>query len=228
MRWIVLVLTIGLGLTGLAAGPAAAHGGEGLNFSVSGQLPQFPCPEGCEASFSGSGRGGGSVATRIGGDPSVATFDLHGGTINGLADYSEPGFPFCPLMGSAVSPSTGSVEWTAKSAGVVVRENTFAPLGRVTNVSITLDFSYQRFGATALIEITGGSMTVEYVFAAPSHQFSGVGLNFSGSFTEAIEAGAGGGAFRVDPLQAVSNCQSPGELDFEIKGLASIATQSTS
>lgn len=228
MRWMVLVVTIGLGLTGLAVGPALAHGVEDLRFSVSGQLPKFPCPEGCEATFSGTGAGRGNLGTRIDGDPSVATFAFDEDTLSGVVDYSEPGFPFCPLVGSAGSPTTGSVELTGRVTGIILRNNARLPLGRVTSVSITLDFSYQRVGATPLIEITGGSMTVGYWFPAPLYEFPKVGLNSHGSFTEVIEAGAGGGVFRVDPVQAVSNCQSPGELDFEIEGLAGIVTQSTS
>lgn len=223
MRWMMLVAVLSVGLSMLAVGPAAA-GAEGVQFTVSGQLPEFPCPDGCEATFSGSGTGNGDVATRIDGVPHVAAFAYVEDSISGTVAYTEPGPPFCPLIGFAATPTTASVELTGDATGTIVRTDPLLPTGTVTGITMTVDVSYKRVGVAPVIEITGGSVTVDYFF--PSHQFDEEGFKVFGSFTESIEAGAGSGVFQVDPVQAVSNCQNPGELDFTLDGVAGIATRS--
>lgn len=197
------------------AAPAGGGGGETVEFDLDGTLPEFPCPQGCPVTFEGSGTGGGNLTTMIDGVTHNATFTVLSGDVSGSAIYNEPGFPFCPLIGSASSPTTGSVTLSGGAAGVIFRTTPLIPSGSVHTVSVTLDFSYQRVGATPTIEITGGSITAEYFIP-------GTG---SGSFTQQIAAGAGGGVFEVNPIEAFMLCQNPGELDFRIVGDAAVVTQ---
>jgi hypothetical protein len=195
-------------MTAVAASPAAAQGAGNVEFSVSGTLPTFPCPNGCFATFGGSGTGAGQLATTIGGVPYEATFTIVGGSVTGSASYTEPGFPFCPLIGSATNPSTGTITLSGGSTGIIYRTSSPTLTGTVTSTSFTLGYTYQRVGVTPAIVLTGGSVTVNYFFP-------GTG---SGSFTKTIAAGAGTGVFVVDPVQAESHCLAPGPLGFTITG----------
>lgn len=226
MRWRALAAVVVLGLGLLPAGSATAVGADQVAFDISGQLPEFPCPEGCDATFDGSGSGSGEVVTMIGGHPHVATFTFERAAIHGAASYTEPGFPFCPLVGSAASPTAGSVTLSGQASGTIARTRPISMLhradllGEVTGITLVLDFTYTRVGATPAIEITGGSVTLDFVSRSVR---TGEPVEH-GSLTESIMAGAGGGIFVVDAVEAASRCQDPGPLDFTIEGLASIAT----
>lgn len=199
-----------------AAGTSVPNGGAGnVQFDVEGTLHEFPCPDGCTTSFSGNGSGVGNVPAVIDGEPYNATFTILDGAVEGTANYTEPGFPFCPFVGTATSPTTGSVTLSGGATGIIFRTDPLIPSGTVHTVTTTLGFSYQRVGVTPAIRITGGEITLEYFIP-------GTG---SGSFTRDIAAGAGGGVFDVDEDEAVSRCLDPGELDFVIHGDAAVATQ---
>jgi hypothetical protein len=215
MRWrIVLSLLAGLVLTVMPTGRASATGAGSVEFSVSGTLPTFPCPNGCTAIFAGTGSGSGHTETSIGGVPYDATYTILAGTVSGTASYAEPGFPFCPLIGSATNLSTGQVTLTGGSTGVIYRTSSPTFTGTVTGVSFTLGYTYQRAGSAAALVLTGGSVTVSYFFPGSG----------SGSFTQTLNAGGGAGAFMVDPVQASSLCQNPGQLAFTLDGNVVAAT----
>jgi len=206
---IFLALAAGLTVVALPTGRASAMGGGNVEFSVSGTLPKFPCPTGCSATFSGSGTGAGETEAVVGDNTYLATYTIEAAQVTGTANYTEPGTPFCPLVGSAASPSTGSVTLSfGVTNGIVSRTGTPTFTGTVTGVSVTLSYTYERAGATAVLTITGGSMTVGYYFPDTG----------AGTFTQALEDGAGGGLFNVDPVQAASLCQNPGPLSFSLDG----------
>lgn len=209
------VMALGLSLGTVAAQPAAnATGVSNVQFKVGGTLPTFPCEAGCPTNFAGSGTGGGSVTFDLGGVTYNATYTILAGDVTGSADYTEPGFPFCPLVGAAASPTTGSVTLQGGATGTVFRTSPLIPGGTVFGASTTLDFSYQRVGTTAAIQIIGGSTTIN--FFVP-----GVGTK---SITKSLLAGGGTGVFEVDPAAAAARCQSPGSIDFDITGDAVVAT----
>lgn len=210
-RAVFAVLLIGLSLGGSPTEPAAAVGATNVEFNVSGDL-WFPCT-GCGAGFGGSGTGAGRAGALIGGSVYDATFTIVGGSVTGFADYTEPGIPFCPVVGSANSPAGSFVTLTGGATGVIARSE-LAPVGTVSNVTFTFSYTYVRVGATPAIAITGGWLTVDYFIP-------GTGW---GSFTNTIVAGAGGGVFVVDPVQAASRCLTPGPLPFSIIGDAVLAT----
>lgn len=195
---------------------ASATGGADVQFRVSGTLPEFPCEDGCPVTFDGRGTGGGQVTFEADGVTHIAEFTIFLGEVSGSAEYSEPGFPLCPLFGSANSPTTGSVTLSGGSTGIIHRVQTgpTLPGGTVSEASFTLDFNYQRVGATPVIEITGGSVTLAYFIP-------GFG---PGTHTESIVAGEGTGVFEVDPIEAAARCMDPGSLDFELIGDAAIVT----
>lgn len=216
--WRSTIVLIGLASLTVSAVPSDAEtpdGGVGnVEFEVSGQLEEFPCPEGCLTTFDGTGDGAGNVPAMIDGVAHNATFTIVRGTVTGSAEYSEPGFPFCPVVGSAASPTTGSVTLSGGATGVVFRTDPLLPIGTVFAATTTLDFTYTRVGATPAIEITGGSTTVEYFIPGSGPD----------SFTQELVAGAGGGVFEVDPVDAVLLCQNPGPLDFTVVGDAVVAS----
>ncbi len=215
MRWRLCVALAGSVVMALMpSGRTFATGLGDVEFSVSGALPTFPCPQGCNASFGGTGTGSGQAEASIGGAQYVATFTILAGSVSGSASYTEPGFPFCPLVGSATNPTTGTVTLSGGSTGIVYRTTSPTLTGTVTGVSVTLGYTYERLGAVATLDITGGSMTVSYFFPGSG----------ASSFTQAIVAGAGAGAFSVDPVQASALCTNPGQLNFTLDGDVAVAT----
>lgn len=214
-----LIGLIGLGLGAVEPPAAIAMGGGNVAFDVRGTLPLFPCEEDCPpADFDGEGAGGGNITFDVDGVTHLAEFTVLLGEVSGSADYTEPGPPLCPLVGFANSPTTGSVTLSGGSTGIIQRVQTrpTLPGGTVSEASFTLDFTYTRVGATPVIEITGGSVTLEYniPFLGPETR----------THTESIVTGVGTGVFVVSPVQAALNCVSPGELPFEIIGDATIVT----
>lgn len=182
-----------------AAGATAAD----VEFSIDGTLPTFPCPEGCGASFTGSGSAVGTARGYVGGTTYEAVFTAPNGSVNGSATYTEPGVPFCPAAGSAVGDAT----LTGSADGVVRRSTTPGVTGSVTGVTVNLDYSYQRVGSVAVILIDGGSVTVSFDFPDSG----------GGSLTTEVE-GAGLGAFVVSIQEAIRRCEDPGALPFQIVG----------
>ena len=205
---ILLAAIAGLALTILPTGRVSATGAGNIEFSVTGQLGTFPCPMGCTTSFTGNGSGGGQTEATIGGNTYDATYTIIGGSVSGTASYTEPGAPFCPLVGSASNPTLGTVTLWGGSTGVIYETSTPTFTGTVTGVSFTLGYTYERIGTAAAITITGGSVTVSYFFP-------GTG---AGSFTQALETGAGGGLFQVEAGAAIARCSNPGPLDFTLSG----------
>lgn len=211
--FIEAIVLVGLAFGLVSIEPVAATGVGNIEFNVGGTLPLFPCDEGCQTTFSGSGTGAGNLTFEVDGVTHNATFTIVGGTVSGSAEYSEPGGPFCPAFGFAASPTTGSVTLSGGATGIIFRTNPLLPGGTVFDVSTTLGFSYTRVGVTPVIEITGGSVTVRYFIPGSG----------TGSVTESIVTGEGSGVFVVDPVQAASRCQNPGELAFSIIGDAVLA-----
>ena len=206
---------IGLGLGLVPTEPAAAAGAANISFDVDGTLPTFPCTQagGCTTDFDGTGTGGGEVALVISGVPHVATFTVLSGTVSGWATYSQPGFPACPLVGDAQN-TMGRVTLNGGATGVIRRVQTgpALPGGTVTSVTFSVGINYTRAGGTAVIEVTGGSVTLDYYIPATG----------SGTITQAIVAGAGSGVFRVNAADSLARCTTaPGALDFELIGDAS-------
>jgi hypothetical protein len=208
------VALAGLGLGVIPAQSAGATGADNVEFRVSGTLPTFPCEAGCQATFGGTGTGAGSVMFNLNGVDYNASYTILAGDVTGSADYSEPGFPFCPLVGSAASPTTGSVTLSGGATGTVYGISPVISGGSVYGASTTLSFSYVRVGATPVIQITGGSTTIDFFIP-------GVGTK---SVTKSLVAGAGTGAFELDPAAAAARCQNPGPLAFDITGDAAVAT----
>jgi hypothetical protein len=212
---VVALLGLGFGLAPTA--PAVATGAGNVEFTVGGTLPKFPCDDagGCPATFSGTGTGAGNVTTMIGSVPHVATFAIRTGTVAGSARYSEPGGVFCPVFGFANTASTGSVTISGGADGIIHRVQTgpTVPGGSVTNVSFTLAFNYTRVGVNARIEITGGSVTLDYYIPATG----------GGTITQSIVVGEGHGVFVVNLDQAQQLCTNPGSLGFTLIGDAAIA-----
>jgi hypothetical protein len=192
--------------------PATAAGAGDVEFSIGGTLWKFPCAN-CRTDFSGTGTGAGQAGALIGTVAYNATFSILAGTVQGTADYSEPGVPLCPAVGSASNPAITKVTLTGGATGIVHRSSTPSYTGTVTNVSVTLNFTYQRVGTAVAITISGGTVTVSYFYP-------GTG---TGSFSNAIVAGAGAGVFQVDPLVAAARCTNPGPLNFTLTGNAGIA-----
>lgn len=205
---VLFALMAGVAMTIMPTGRVAAAGGGDIEFSVTGQLGTFPCPLGCTTSFTGSGSGGGQTETTIGGDTYDATYTIEGGAVTGTASYTEPAAPFCPLVGSASNPAQGTVTLSGGATGIIYKTSTPTFSGTVTGVSFTLSYTYERVGFTAEITVTGGSVMVSYFFP-------GTG---SGSFTQPLEAGAGGGLFQVEAGAALADCSNPGPLNFTLSG----------
>jgi hypothetical protein len=227
MRPRLLVSALGAALALIPAAPAAATvGAQNVQFNITGSLQSFPCPSGnCAATVGGTGTGAGHAIAIIGGDPYDATFTIYpSGTLSGSAVYAEPGQPFCPLVGFANTPTTGSITLSGGTTGIIY--NLKRPLngGIVTSASTTLQFSYTRIGVTPVINITGGSVTVNYYFPATG----------AGSFTEALvpNVGAGTGVFsftQATPSQVLAYCQGTAGQDvpYSLTGDAVIATSSS-
>lgn len=212
---IALIMLASLTVSATPGGTDTPGGGVGnVEFEVSGELPEFPCPDGCLTTFEGIGDGAGNLPVMIDGVPHNATFTIVRGTVTGSADYVEPGFPFCPLVGSASSPTTGSVTLSGGATGLIFRTDPLLPIGTVFAATTTLGFTYTRVGATPAIEITGGSTTVDFYIPGSG----------PGSFTQELAAGAGGGVFEVDPVDAALLCQNPGPLEFTVAGDAFVAS----
>src|SRR5258707_15750696 len=106
---IFLAAMAGVALTILPTGRASATGVGNVEFSVTGQLGTFPCPMGCSTSFTGTGSGGGQTEATIAGNTYDATYTIIGGSVSGTASHTEPGAPFCPLVGSPSNPTQGTV-----------------------------------------------------------------------------------------------------------------------
>lgn len=220
---------IGLvGLVGLVSGmtpvePATAWntgGGAGaIQFDVKGWLRPFPCTTsgGCDTNFAGTGTGGGSVTALVGGVPHEATFTITSGSVNGWANYSQPGPPLCPVFGDATS--LGQVSLSGGATGIIRRTDVLpvtAPGGTITSATYQANFSYTRVGATAWLQFTGGSLTINYHIPATG----------SGTITQAVVGGEGGALFRTDPLMTTARCQIPGELEYQISGDAGLVMAS--
>jgi hypothetical protein len=214
MRWRILVALAGILTVSMPISHASATGVGELDFAVDGDLGTFPCPGGCYTPFSGTGTGSGQAEATIAGNTYEAVFTILAGTVTGSANYAEPGFPFCPLIGSATNPSTGTVTLSGGSTGVIYRSSSPTFTGTVTGVSVTLGYTYQRVAAAAAIVLTGGSVTVNYFFPGSG----------SGSFTDPIVAGGGGGVFQVDPVEAEALCTNPGTLHFTLDGEAVVVS----
>lgn len=174
-----------------------------VEFSVSGTLPVFPCPTGCNVAFAGWGTGTGNAHAEAAGVEYEAAFTVPNGAVNGMANYTEPAFPFCPAVGSA----SGTVSLTGSAVGVIHRTSTPTIVGTVTAVSFTLDYTYQRVGAASVIVVTAGTATLSFAFSdtGPDYFVSDV-------------VGTGPGAFEVDPALAADRCQNPGSLPFTVIG----------
>lgn len=182
-----------------AVGTAAAD----VAFSIEGTLPTFPCPDGCAVSFSGSGTVLGTVGAVTSSVTYEATFAAVDAAVDGSAIYTEPGPPFCPANGFAA----GSVTLSGGALGVVRRSTTPEATGKVTGLTVDADYSYQRAGAVAVIEITGGTVTVFYSFPDSG----------PGSVTTDV-VGAGPGSLLVDGQDALDRCETPGPLPFQLVG----------
>jgi len=188
---------------------AQATAGIDVVFQATGSLPAFPCPDGCTANFSGSAIGAGSMQAQSGSEVYAATFAMSSGVARGTVSYTEPGFPFCPVDGSA----TGTVTLSGPAAGSLQRTSTPTETGVVTAATFQLSFTYQRAGATTVITITGGTATIDFTFpdTGPDYFISNV-------------TGAGLGAFAVDPVGAAGACtQATRSLSFTIAGDAALA-----
>jgi hypothetical protein len=203
MRFRVLVVAlVGVALSVVPAAPAAATAGAvNVQFNVTGSLSQFPCPSGgCTATISpgSTGTGAGHAYANIAGDPYDATFTIYpSGTITGSAVYAEPGQPFCPLLGFANNSSTGQIVLSGGTTGIIYNLNRPFNGGVVTSATTTLNYNYTRVGVTPVLQITGGSVTVNYYFPATG----------PGSFTDPIinvkgTGGAGTGVFTLPGTSA--------------------------
>lgn len=200
------------------AASAGAAGAGNVVFDVEGTLPKFPCPEGCTASFTGEGDGAGTATATIGGATYAAVFTITDGQVNGTASYAEPAGAFCPLLGSATSPTTGSVTLADDATGVIYRTSSPTFTGTVHSASTTLDYTYQRVGVLSALTITGGSVTVNYFYPGTGQ----------GSFTQQLAVapgvgGAGAGVFQVILGNAIDACESPTDLEFRLTGDAAVA-----
>lgn len=190
-----------------ASGPAATSGN--LEFMVRGDLSPFPGTL-QSTSFNGTGSGGGTI-NGVGSDGGVYHADVTVLAMNvyGDAQYNEPIWPVCPVIGSAV-PLTGSVTMNSQPgsiSGVIYRAGDFL-LGSVTSISTTFTFQYNRVGLNATLVILSGSLTVNY--AIPGH---GTG------FITSSYVGAGTGAFQADPVQAEQDCRAGnGDLPYTLTG----------
>jgi hypothetical protein len=195
-------------------GGPAATGALDIQFKAGGTLPTFPCPRGCTTTFSGSGTGAvtgiGSAHAQNAGNDYAATFAIPSGSISGTANYVEPTAPICPGIGFA----NGTVTVNGAASGVIERTSTPPGTGSVTGVTLQLNYAYQRYGLTAAIVITGGTATISYTFPD-----TGAGT-LIGSVT-----GAAPGAFKVSPVVANNDCNTPGgaPLDFTIAGDGALA-----
>jgi hypothetical protein len=206
-------------LSVIAAAPAAADTVPGVGnvaFDVSGKLDQFPCETSCNpTTFSGFGYGSGHADKVINGDLYDATFTIFNGRVSGSANYNEPGQPLCPIFGNANGANgVGSVTLQGGATGIIQRQSTPTLGGTVYAATTTLDFNYRRVGALAVVDITGGSVTVNYTYGGTT-----------GSFTNTIVKGAAPAVFEVqDVASAVNDCSSPQPLNYSLVGDATIAT----
>jgi hypothetical protein len=173
-----------------------------VQFTVSGTLPEFPC-SGCGAGISGTGTGEGKGHASSSDGVYDATFVMSQGWASGHADYTEPRHPVCPGLGSAA----GTVVLSGGAVGTVHRTSTPTAVGTVNDAVFTLEYSYQRIGATSAIVINGGTARIYVSFpdTGPDYFIANV-------------VGAGPGAFIADPLLVEQRCQSPGPLPFTVLG----------
>jgi hypothetical protein len=156
---LVAALVMSGASTGAAATTVPAIGAVNVKFDVGGVLPTFPCPTGCTATVSGTGTGSGTVSTTFNGQPALAAFTVYpSGAVSsaGGAFYVEPGQPFCPAAGFA----GGSLTVTGGANGFIL-VGSQTP-GVINNATTNLTFNYVRVGATPVIRITGGSVTLSY------------------------------------------------------------------
>jgi len=180
--------------------PAHASGSGALEFQVSGTLNPFPTANGT-TTFRGQGTGVGSMTGSAGGATYEASFSMLGMPVAGAANYSELGWPVCPLVGSATPPLKSGWITIGKQAlpsvtGLVYRAGA-AHSGTVTGLVVHFGFSYQRVGLQVVLTVTGTATVYFY--------YPGTGYgSFSSTFT-----GAGTGVFHVDPVQAELNCMDP-------------------
>lgn len=179
-----------------------------VEFSASGTLPSFPCPAGCNATFTGTGSGAGTARAEAAGVEYNAAFAVPAGSVGGTANYTEPGAPLCPAIGSAA----GTVSLNGSAVGVIHRTSTPAVVGIVTGISFTLDYTYVRVGPLSVVVVTGGTAHLSFWFPDTGSDY------FVSSVT-----GAGPGVFEVDPVEAVNRCLSPGSLGFTVVGDTTLA-----
>lgn len=192
------------------AGPAAAggaHWGTGtfdLQFAVSGTLPGFPCTD-CTVGFSGSGAGAGHATSPDG--RYNAAFTLPSASVSGEANYTEPGVPFCPTIGSAA----GWVSVSGDALGVVHRASTPDVPGTVLSVWLGAQFVYQRTGSSAALVVPYGTAVIMFSFPDTG----------TGYFISSV-LGAGAGAFEANPVTTASGCLTAGPLPFTLAGGAGL------
>lgn len=184
--------------------PVPRAGSASLRFVVDGELPTFPCNEGgCGATFSGTGKADGLARAQVDEATYHAAFAVPVASVTGTATYTEPADPLCPGAGDAV----GTATLAGSASGTALRSTAPTVPGTVTGLAVSLSYSYQRMGAVAFIEVTGGTATISVSFPDAG----------AGSFTTAI-VGAGLGAFVVDAEATLIRCATSGSLPFEVFG----------
>lgn len=208
------IVALAVGLMALPVGPVRADAATATDvdiaFTVSGTLPTFPCNFSCTTPFAGMGNGTGAVTGSDGTDSYRAAFAVVSAALDGSADYDEPGLPYCPSIGSAA----GTAHLAGLATGVVNRSSTPAVNGVVTGIDATLNFTFERVGAVAVIAVLGGSMTVSYAFSDTG----------AGSFTTGVVAGGGPAAFTANPVDMALDCLAPGSMGYTVIGDVAVAT----
>lgn len=215
------LLAVGLTVAsaGLLLAPAGAVSGPGeVEFDIHGTLPTFPVAVSTDTTIWGTLTGVSEFTGAIGSNEYTAEVDLRSAAISGWVQYNEPAGLTCPLIGNA-EPSqaphgNGQLSFSAGSptvSGSVYRAGDKVT-GVVTNVSTTFAFSYLRVGAVAVLTFASSNIAITF--------------NTVGVGTQTLNTpwqGEGAAAFVVNPVDAFNRCSAPGELPFELAGLANLA-----
>jgi hypothetical protein len=154
----------------------------------------------------------------VGGVPHQATFVIDNGSVNGWANYSEATGLLCPAFGDATNIN-GNVTLTGGATGIIRRAEALpatAPGGSITSVTYSASFIYSRVGVNAVLQITGGYLSINYHIPATG----------SGTITQAIVVGEGSAVFQVNAQEAAARCVFPGALGYRLIGDASLVTAS--
>ncbi|HEX2195472.1 MAG TPA: hypothetical protein VHJ76_00990 [Actinomycetota bacterium] len=198
MKKLIAIAAVVAALTPLTAGPASAQVSGNVAFNCTAKLSAFP-------SVSGSGRCEGGARIGASGWGCVAGFrtppvppDFYLICGRGLNTFSAT-FTYNEQCVAGEPPVVGSAEGTATISDLLAVYN-----GTVTTANATLDFIWTRAGATAAIQITGGT------------------INFGNGESVSGTLGVGEAAFA--PLLTQDNlCPEGGPLEAEVVGSAQIA-----